>query len=136
MASKHTSNGVGPGSGADAVSLATELARAASEKMGEEITILDLRGKSTVTDIFVLVTCRNYRQQSAITKAIDERAAELGCRRYGAEGVGEGRWTLLDYVDVVVHIFDKEWRKLYDLELLWGDAPRIEWDPDGQGPRD
>lgn len=136
MASKHTNNGVGPGKRADAVSLARELARVAAEKLGEDIAILDLRGKSTVTDMFVLVTSRNYRQQAAIAEAIDERAAELGSRRYGAEGVGEGRWTLLDYVDVVVHIFDTEWRKLYDLELVWGDAPRIEWEPDADGPRD
>ena len=116
----------------DAASLAIGLARAADEKLGEDIVILDLRGKSPVTDYFVVVTANNPRQQDAIVGEIAGKASELGERPYGKEGVGAARWALLDYIDVVVHVFGKDWRELYDLELLWGDAPRVEWRQDLQ----
>ena len=131
MASSQREPGVGEPS--DAASLAIALARAAAEKLAEDIVILDLRGRSTVTDMFVVATANNPRQQQAVGVSIAEKARELGRRCYGEEGRTVARWTLLDYVDVVVHVFDSEWRKLYDLELLWGDAPRIEWQEGEEG---
>ena len=121
----------GPGPTVDAASLAAAVARAAADKLAEHIVILDLQGRSPVTDYFVVVTVKNPRQQSAVAEAVADAARELGCRPYGSEGKGEARWTLLDFVDVVVHVFDTEWRKLYDLELLWGDAPRLDWREEG-----
>lgn len=120
----------GAASLAEAQALARALAQAADAKKGEDIIILDLRGISSVADYFLIVTAQNPRQQKAMAEAMSEAATALGRRPYGREGVGaESRWTLLDYVDVVAHIFDPEWRELYDLELLWGDAPRLDWSP-------
>jgi len=120
---------------AQAQALARALAQAADAKKCEDITILDLRGVSSVADYFLIATAQNPRQQKAAAEAMRETAAALGRRPYGREGGGaESRWTLLDYVDVVAHIFDPEWRELYDLELLWGDAPRLEWTPAPKPP--
>ena len=111
---------------ADSVELARACALVADEKKGEEITILDLRGLTYVTDFFVLVTANNPRQMRAIAQAIEDCLAERGVKPMGVEGTDASRWILVDCVDFVVHIFEAEWRKLYDLELLWGDAPRLE----------
>lgn len=113
---------------ADSVELARACALAADEKKGEKITILDLRGFTYVTDFFVLVTATNPRQMRAIAQAIEECLAERGVKPLGVEGTDASRWILVDCFDLVVHIFETEWRKLYDLELLWGDAPRLEWE--------
>ena len=112
--------------------LAVRFARAADEKKAENIVVLDLRGKSPVTDVFVLATANNPRQRRAVTEAIAGAAKEIGARILGSEGEGDARWVLLDYVDVIVHVFDREWRELYDLELLWGDAERIAWQEDAE----
>jgi len=118
----------------EASELAVRFARAAHDKKAEDIIVLDLRGRSQVTDLFVLATANNPRQRTAVAEAIRDVADEVGARLYGSEGEGGGRWMLLDYVDVVAHLFDAEWRELYDLELLWGDAPRIEWrEPGSEG---
>ena len=126
MTNPEKKSGVGPR--ADAASLAVSVARAAADKLAEDIVILDLRGRNSVTDYFVLATVKNPRHQQAVNVAVVDCARSMGSRPYGAEGKNEGRWSLLDFVDVVVHVFDTEWRKLYDLELLWGDAPRVEWE--------
>ena len=102
-------------------------ARLADDKKGEDIIILDLRKLTYVTDFFIIVTVGNLRQMDAIASSISHELAQRGERRLGSEGTKESRWVLLDYGDFVVHLFDHEWRRLYDLELLWGDVPRIEW---------
>ena len=109
--------------------LAKAFARAAEEKLAKDIVVLDLRGRSPVTDFFVIATAANPRQQHAVVEALSEKAADLGHELYGAEGLNESPWALLDYVDVVAHVFGKDGRRLYDLELLWGDAPRVAWRP-------
>ena len=135
MTSKSDKSGAGPkktgaASLAETQALARALAQAADAKKGEDIIILDLRGISSVADYFLIATAQNPRQQRAMAEAMREAATGLGRRPYGREGGGaESRWTLLDYVDVVAHIFDPEWRELYDMELLWGDAPRLELTP-------
>jgi ribosome-associated protein len=106
-------------------------ARLAEDKKADQIVILDLRGLMYVTDFFLIASGANARQLQAIRIAILEEMAQRGARPIGVEGAGQDRWVLMDYGDFVVHLFDPEWRKLYDLELLWGDAPRIEW----QAPR-
>ena len=102
-------------------------ARLADDKKAEDIAILDLRPFTYVTDFFVIATGRNEIQLRAIAQDITEKMAELKQRPIGVAGMDKGRWILLDYGDVVVHLFEPAWRDLYDLELLWGDAPRLEW---------
>jgi ribosome-associated protein len=117
--------------------MAIAAALAADEKRGEDILVLDLRGSSRCTDYFVIVTGSVEAHLSATVKAAHEALAELGARPLGrGEAVASGGWALLDYGPVVVHAFTSEVRGYYDLELLWGDAPRIEWrthDTAGEG---
>jgi ribosome-associated protein len=113
--------------GYDARQFAIAAARAAHESRSEDVTLLDLRGLSPVADFFVICSGTSDRQMRAVFDAITDAGHEFGCRRYGAAGYDSATWMLLDFVDVVVHIFAPEYRQYYDLELLWGDAPRIDW---------
>ena len=111
--------------------LSAELARAcaqmADDKKGDEILVLDLRKLTYVTDFFVIASAGNPRQLSAMSAAVDQEMRRRGVRPIGIQGADESGWILHDYADVIVHLFDVERRKLYDLELLWGDAPRFAW---------
>jgi ribosome-associated protein len=108
--------------------MALAAARAADEKKGEDILVLDLRGRSQCADFFVIVTGRVEAHLSAIVKGTQEALAALGARALGrGESAGSSGWALLDYGPVVVHAFVPEIRNYYDLELLWGDAPRLAW---------
>jgi len=102
-------------------------ARIADEKKAEDIVILDLRSCNYVTDFFVIATGRNERQRTAIAAEVIRQMAQVGEQPLGATGERASQWILLDYVDFVIHIFSPEARALYDLELLWGDAPRLGW---------
>lgn len=90
-----------------------------------DITVLDLKGKSPATDYFVIVTGTSDRQMRTVADEICREARELGLQRFGRAGYDQARWILLDFIDVVIHIFDSEYRDYYDLELLWGDAERL-----------
>lgn len=108
--------------------LAVAAARAIDEKMGADIQILDLRGRSQVADFFVVATGKVQAHLAAMGRAAVERMAGLGVRPLSLrESAGSAGWVLMDYGPVVVHAFLPELRAYYDLELLWGDAPRIEW---------
>ncbi len=109
--------------GAKAFALAA--AKVAAERHCSDITVLDLRGKSPATDYFVIATGTSDRQMRTVADEICEAAREQGLQRFGRAGYEQARWILLDYVDVVIHIFDSEYRDYYDLELLWGDADRL-----------
>ena len=100
-------------------------ARLAAERHCTDIVVLDLRGKSPATDYFVIVTGTSDRQMRTVADEISQAAREQGLHRFGRAGYEQGRWILLDYIDVVIHIFDAEYRDYYDLELLWGDAKRL-----------
>ena len=113
--------------GPSSAELAKMFARLADDKKAEEITILDLRGSTYVTDFFVIASGRNLRHLDAVAQEIELEASKLGIKPFGSSGKRTGRWILLDYVDVVVHLFEPAWRELYDLELLWGDVPRLDW---------
>jgi len=108
--------------------LALIAARAADERRCKDIVVLDLKGKSPATDYFVIATGTSDRQRRAVADEICEAAREQGWQRFGSAGYEQGRWILLDFVDVVIHIFDREYRDYYDLELLWGDAHRLKWE--------
>lgn len=97
-----------------------------------DIVVLDLRGKSPATDYFVIATGTSDRQMRSVADEIAECAREQGHQRFGRAGYDQGRWILLDYIDVVIHIFDQEYRDFYDLELLWGDAEKLHWQPEEQ----
>lgn len=106
---------------------AKEAARIAEDMRAEEVIILDLRGLSSVADFFVIGTGTSDRQMRAIADEIEEYGRSAGQKPYGLSGYDSPTWLLLDYVDVVIHLFDPAKRRYYDLELLWGDAPRVEW---------
>lgn len=108
--------------------LAREAGRIADNKKAEDITILDLRNITTLTDSFVICSVTNNRQARAIAQEIDEKLAKLGLKLDHIEGYPNSNWILMDYTDLVIHIFTKEIREYYDLEHLWGDAPRVELD--------
>jgi ribosome-associated protein len=105
-------------------------AKAALEKKAFNVTILELKQASSVTDYFLICSGRSDRQVQAIAESILEKMGEKGVRPLGEEGMREGRWVLMDYDDVVIHIFYDQVRLHYDLEGLWIEAPRI--DPPGE----
>jgi ribosome-associated protein len=101
-------------------------ARVADLNRGRDIAILDLRELTSVFDYFVLVTGSSRRQLHAISEDIDQvLEKEFNDRRLGIEGYAESRWILLDFGDVVVHMFDEETRNYYDLERLWAGSKRV-----------
>lgn len=89
---------------------------------GEDVVILDLRGLSDVCDFFVLASGRADVQVKAMARAVRDGLLAVGQKPVGSEGESDGRWALLDFVDVVVHVFRVEVRDYYQLERLWGDA--------------
>ncbi len=100
-------------------------AKVAAERHCSDIVVLDLSGKSPATDYFVIATGTSDRQMRTVADEISQTAREQHFQRFGRAGYEQARWILLDYVDVVIHIFDSEYRDYYDLELLWGDAERL-----------
>ena len=107
-----------------------ELAKNISElilsKKGYDIKILDLKGISSVADYFVICSADSDIQVKAITDEIEKKLRKRGIKPYNREGTTTNTWVLLDYVDVVVHVFKHETRLHYSLEKLWGDAPTLE----------
>ncbi len=105
---------------------ALDIARAGLDKKAEQVLLLDVRGLTSYADYFVLMTADSDRQAGAIADALDERLKEQGATKVGVEGYESGRWILVDYGDVVAHVFNREARGFYDLEGLWADAPRFQ----------
>lgn len=105
--------------------LAERVAHLALEKKARDILILDLTGLTSATDRFVVMTADSDTQVKAIADHIVEKLKEHGLRAWHVEGLEGRRWVLLDYVDVVVHVFYSETRHFYSLETLWGDAPAV-----------
>jgi len=95
------------------------------EKKAEEVLVLDLRGVSSMTDYFLICHGSSDRLVQAITDHLLEMMKEKGVRALGVEGYKEGRWILLDFGDLVIHVFFEETRRFYDLERLWGHAPQL-----------
>jgi ribosome-associated protein len=108
-----------------AVELATVAAEAAAEKLADDILALDVSDQLVITDAFVLCSAPNDRQVRAIVDEIEERLRGRGAKPVRREGETEGRWVLLDYLDVVVHVQHAEDRTYYALERLWKDCPAI-----------
>lgn len=113
----------------DAIAAARLAAEALDEKSGEDIALLDLSDLLVVTDIFVLATGTSRRNVLTLADETVEALRKLDRTPIRKEGTDYGKWVLLDYGDVVIHLFDRETRAYYDLERLWASAPRIEFEP-------
>ena len=109
---------------------ATVAARTAEDNRGRDIVILDMRESTPIFDYFVIASGTSRRQLHAMSEEIDHALEDgLGDRRLGIEGYDESRWILLDYGDVVIHLFEPETRKYYALEELWGRAKPVPLKP-------
>lgn len=119
----------GPSGGADTRALAEAAAREAVDRRGQDVVLLDLRGLTSATDYFVIVSGESDVQVKAIATRIEERLVSEELRPWHVEGLQNARWVLLDYVDFVVHVFHKATRRYYELERLWADAPAARFPP-------
>jgi ribosome-associated protein len=107
----------------EAVALATVAAQAAADKLATDIVLIDVSDRLAITDVFVVATGSNERQVEAIVDSVEEKARLTGHKPIRREGQRDGRWVLLDYGDVVVHVQHAEERTFYALERLWRDCP-------------
>jgi ribosome-associated protein len=111
----------------DSTEIALAAARAASDKKAEDIVVIGVSELLVVTDYFVICTGRNDRQVKTIADEIEDQLREkAGVKPVGREGLAEATWVLLDFGDVVVHVFQPTEREFYRLETLWKDAPQVE----------
>lgn len=108
--------------------MATVAARAAAAKLAEDIVVIDVSNQLVITDLFVIASGANDRQVNAIVDEVEEKMRQAGYKPARREGTREGRWTLLDYVDIVVHIQHTDEREFYALDRLWRDCPVLEVD--------
>ncbi len=106
--------------------LAIAAAIAANDKLATDIVALDVSEQLVITDVFLLASAPNDRQVRAIVDAIEERLLGLGAKPIRREGEREGRWVLLDFGDLVVHVQHTDERQYYTLERLWRDCPPLE----------
>jgi len=112
---------------ADGRDIAVTAARAAAAKQAADVTIMDVHGLIVITDYFVIASGETERQVKTILEEVERAVRDLGEKPIRREGDADSRWVLLDYIDVVVHVFAQEEREYYDLERLWRDAPRLGW---------
>ena len=116
--------------------LAIALARVAAENRCSEVLVLDLEGVSPVTDFFVIATGTSRRQMGTVLAKIEDFIGSRSdlSKPFAAEGMNSERWALIDLFDVIVHVFSPDARSFYALELLWGDAPQVDWQNGWQRP--
>jgi len=103
------------------------VAQIADDRKADDIVVLDVRERFYLTDYFVIASGTNPRQLRAVAEEVRREAKSARVPLLGAEGLPVSRWVLLDYADVIVHLFEPTTRAFYDLEMLWGDAPRVVW---------
>jgi ribosome-associated protein len=107
---------------------------AAAEKKALNLVVLDLRAIASFTDFFVITSGTNRRQVQAISDGVVEQLKKNGTRAARVEGYQTAEWILVDYGDFILHVFDEQARRFYDLERLWREAVRIDVPPDRSGP--
>jgi len=107
---------------------ARQIARILDEKKGEEIKILHIGDLTTIGDYFVVATGNSTTQVRALADAVDEKLSAEGLEPRRVEGYQSCQWILMDYGDVIAHVFLRETREFYALERLWSDAPLVEWE--------
>ena len=108
-----------------AIDLVQTAASAADAKQAEDLVALDVTGPLPLTDVFLLATGRNERNVLAIADEVEDRLIQAGAKPLRREGRSEGRWVLLDFGEIIVHVFHEEERQYYSLERLWSDCPAI-----------
>ena len=108
------------------IELAREIARLLSEKKAEDIAAIEIKDLTTIGDYFVIASGSSNSQVKALSDAVEEGLTKLGLEPRRIEGYQSAMWILLDYSDVIVHIFHEKTREFYSLERLWADAPRVE----------
>ena len=109
----------------EAIAMAGVAAQAAADKLAENIVVIDVSGQLVITDCFVIASGSNDRQVNAIVDEVEEKMRQAGHKPARREGTREGRWVLLDYVDIVVHVQHRDERDFYALDRLWKDCPVI-----------
>ena len=112
---------------ASAIEIATWAAQAADSKKADNIRIVDVSERLAITDCFVIASADNERQVNAIVDGVEEALLTKKIKPVRREGGKEGRWVLLDYVDVIVHVQHADEREFYGLDSLWKDCPEISW---------
>ena len=105
---------------------ALRITGAADKRRAEEVVVLDMRGLTTICDYFVICSGRSRPHVDAIAEEVEEQMSALGIEPRHIEGIPDSSWVILDYLDVVVHVFEPDARRFYNLEGLWGDAARVE----------
>jgi ribosome-associated protein len=115
----------------DSRQLAEICAQKCLEKKGENVVVLDLGDRSSVADFFVICSGFSDRQVTAIADFVGTEGRKMGAKVYAEEGLHDGRWALIDFGAVIVHVFQDQLRDFYSLESLWGDAPRVRLKDDG-----
>ena len=100
------------------------LTRAALEKKACDLVVLDVHEQTSIADYFIVCSGRSDRQVQSIAQGLEDDAAEAGVKPFAVEGAQRGHWVLMDFSDVIVHVFYQPVRKFYDLDGLWGHAPR------------
>jgi ribosome-associated protein len=110
------------------IQLAKIAADAALDKIAEKVVAIDVSDQMPLTDVFVLASASNERQVGAIVDEVEDRLRELGSKPLRREGEREGRWVLIDFGDIIVHVQHEEEREYYALERLWKDCPTIDLD--------
>ena len=102
------------------------LTRLALEKKACDLVVMDVRGLTSIADYFIICSGRSDRQVQSIAQGLEENSAEDSIKPFAVEGAGRGHWVLMDFSDVIVHIFYEPVRRFYDLDGLWGHAPKAE----------
>jgi ribosome-associated protein len=108
-----------------ALALTAAAAEAAGDKLARDLVAFDVSDQLVITDIFLICSAANDRQVRAVVDAVEERLLAMGAKPVRREGQREGRWVLLDFVDIVVHVLDEEERVYYSLERIWRDCPTV-----------
>lgn len=106
-----------------ALDLARAAAHAAQEKLAEDVVGIDVSDRLALADVFVIASAANERQVASVVDAVEERLLTLEAKTLRREGQREGRWVLMDFGDIIVHVMHAEEREFYDLERLWKDCP-------------
>jgi ribosome-associated protein len=119
---------------ARSIELAEAAVSAAADKLATDLRIVDVSDQLAITDCFVLAAAPNERQVMSIVDAVQERLLTLGAKPVRREGEREGRWVLLDFLDIVVHVQHSEERVFYSLERLWKDCPSLPLPADALPP--
>jgi ribosome-associated protein len=109
----------------EALDMATVAARAAVAKLADDVVVIDVSGQLVITDCFVIASASSDRQVNAIVDEVEAKMRVAGYKPARREGTREGRWVLLDYVDIVVHIQHQDERNFYALDRLWRDCPLL-----------